>query len=424
MIIFERDKPRNIIIYTILFLFTQIIGYATFWIIRIINNKKKNSLLVKNKEDEIYRKLSQKELKDFSVPINDDILNFNYLAFNSEVTYNNNYQFINNYETFKEELIKSLNKANNYILLELTRFNYIDFEKIKEVLISKANDGVIVKLAHDKHIKQKAIRALRKGGVKVYKFSKYNTINGLYSNFRNSICIDGNVVFIGSLDRTKKQLQNKYDICDCFLKISGDIVQSINLDLHKDTVFASGKYLEFKAAEKINIQNKTIVQYVSNEYNKDLELLIIKAISEAKSSIQIQVEEFIPTESIMSLLNFAINSGIDVKLIVPLKANRSSRIFATRAYAKELALLGANVYLYDGFIRFNSIVIDGTYLIYGNFMLDREHISTSLQNAIVIKDDKAVAHFTKLLNNSINNSYRISNANLMLLREKFFKNFV
>ena len=39
-----------------------------------------------------------------------------------------------------------------------------------------------------------------------------------------------------------------------------------------------------------------------------------------------KVEEFIPTESIMSLLNFAINSNIEVRLMVPLKANRSSRI--------------------------------------------------------------------------------------------------
>ena len=424
MIIFERDKPRNIIIYTIIFLFTQFLGYGAYWAIRVISNKKKNSLRVKQKEDEIYKNLSQKALTNVSANIQDELLNFNTLAFNADATVNNSYQFINSYASFKEDIVKAINKANKYVLLELTKVNALDFDEIKQALIAKANNCVVVKLVHEKNISSKLKKELKKGGIKVYKFSKHNAINGIYSNFRNVICIDGNIAYIGSLDRTKKQLSNKYDICDCFLKISGDVVQTISLDLHKDTVFASGKYLEFKKSEKSSVQNKSVVQYVSNEYNKDLELLIIKAISEAKSSIQIQVEEFIPTESIMSLLNFAINSNIDVKLVVPLKANRSSRIFATRAYAKELALLGANVYLYDGYVRFNSIIIDGTYTLFGNFLFDREHISTALQNIVIIKDDKAVNHFVKLLNESINNSYRISNANLMLLREKFFKNFV
>jgi phosphatidylserine/phosphatidylglycerophosphate/cardiolipin synthase-like enzyme len=110
--------------------------------------------------------------------------------------------------------------------------------------------------------------------------------------------------------------------------------------------------------------------------------------------------------------------------MVPLKTNNHSKYFATRAYAKELALIGANVYLYDGFIRSNKIVIDNEYILYGSFTMDREHIKHGIQNVVIIKDKKAVLEFNKLFDEDVNNSYRINNAKYMLLREKFFKNFV
>lgn len=126
----------------------------------------------------------------------------------------------------------------------------------------------------------------------------------------------------------------------------------------------------------------------------------------------------------MSLLRFAINSNIEVKLMVPLKNDLQGKYFASRAYAKELALFGANVYLFDGYINFNAITIDDVYVVFGSFIVDREHLNTSPQSILFIKDAKAVKNFNEMFNNGIENSYRISNAKFMLLREKFFKNFV
>ena len=110
--------------------------------------------------------------------------------------------------------------------------------------------------------------------------------------------------------------------------------------------------------------------------------------------------------------------------MVPLKNDRHGKYYATRAYAKELALFGANVYLYDGYIRYNAITVDNDYVIYGSYIVDREHLNTSLQNMLLIKDSKAVNAFNKMFDECVGNSYRISNAKYMLLMEKFFKNFV
>lgn len=424
MIIFERDKPRNIIIYTALFLFTQIVGYCIYLISRLFLNKKKASLQTKNIEDEIYVNLSKKALKEVDVNSNCDIVNFNKLAFNANLTVNNNYEIITSYKKLKDSICADIKKASHYILLELTKVNKQDFEPIKNALIEKAKEGVIVKFVHDKFINLRLKKELKSKGVKVYKFSKFNTIGNIYENNRDIISIDGNVAYLSNFNIKKRQINSKFEIMDCFIKLKGDILQSINLELHKDTIFASGKYIEYKKQVANELSNACEMQYVSNQFEKDLELLIIKAISLSKKSIQLQLKEFIPTESIMSLLNFAINSNIQVKLMVPLKSNGHSKFYATRAYSKELALLGANVYLYDGYIRFNAITIDDEYVLTGSYKMDREHIGSALQNVILIKDGKAVASLNKLFENGINNSYRINNAKYMLLREKFFKNFV
>ena len=71
-----------------------------------------------------------------------------------------------------------------------------------------------------------------------------------------------------------------------------------------------------------------------------------------------------------------------------------------------------------------SITIDDEYVILGSYIVDREHLNTSPQNILFIRDSKAVKYYNNMFNNGIDNSYRISNAKYMLMREKFFKNFV
>ena len=424
MIIFERDKPKNIIIWSIIFLLTSIFGYIVYAILRSVFYKKKESLLRKEREDAIFVSLVDDHIYKNKVSSGSELNEFNALAYNSKFTTNNQYHIFNDYAEFKADLMTEIQSADRYIIVELTRFNCQDFELIKDLLMDKAQDGVVVKLIHDKRIPNKLVKALRASGVKVYRFSHHNTVGSIHANKRNAIVIDGVVAYLGNLDLHNNQLIGTSDMINSYIKLKGDVVQDIDLSAHKDVIFASGKYMPYEAPKRDIIGQSCNMQYVANEFSTDMELLIIKAICMAKKSIQLQLEQFIPTESIMSLLRFAINSNIDVKLMVPIKTNVRTKYYASRAYAKELALFGANVYLYDGFIAFNSIVIDGSIVLCGAYTLDREHLSTALQNILVIDNAEFAEQFNATFKEGINNSYRINNAKYMLTREKFFKNFV
>ncbi len=424
MIIFERDKPKNIIIWLVVFLLTSVVGYMIYLATRIILMKKVASLIRKESEDTIFHGLVNKNLKDVAIDSDSDLFSFNNLAYNATVTNNNYYEIYNAHERFMSVLSDSLKSAGSKIVFEVSDINLRNYEDIVNILMDKAKSGVAVFFVYDYVHGCKYLSAMKKAGVKVGRFSKFNTLGRIYSNRRNIITIDSKIAILGNFNLKKCHLTGENMVANTFMKLKGNIVQDIDLNVHQDTVFARGKYVEYSPACIDNYNNDVELQYVANNVNTDIELLLIKAICSAKSSIQMQLGEFVPTESIMSLLKFAINSNIDVKLMIPMKSNRHSKYYASRAYAKELALIGANVYLYDGYIQFNSIVIDNEYALFGSYSFDREHISLSLQNVLTMKDSKAINYFNKVFESGIVNSYRINNAKYMLLREKFFKNFV
>lgn len=424
MIIFERDKPKNIIIWSFVFVTTQIIGYIIYILIRQVFYKKRNSLAIKEREDEIYNNLISTKINDNSIQTDHDVFDFNTLAYNADATINNHCEIMQNRDELMGSLIDDLRKAKNYIILELTKINSLDFEEVKNVLIERAKENIDVRFVYDQNHLVGIIKELKNAGVKTYRFSKYNTVGKVYANLRNVIDIDGEIIYLTNFGVSNKQIKSDTETTSAFLKVKGNVVQGIDVAVHKDTIFASGKYIEFDQLNKLNYSNNCLMQYITNSSSTDMELALIKAICMAKKSVQLELTQFIPTESIMSLLKFAINSNIQVRLMVPLKNYSFGKYFASRAYAKELALLGANVYLFDGYINFNAITIDDEYVLYGSYVVDREHINTSPQSVLLIKDNKAVNFFNNMFNKAIDNSYRINNAKFMLLREKFFKNFV
>lgn len=420
MILFERNKPKSLIIWSTIFLFTQILGYIAFGIYVLLHNKKKLSLLVKEKEDYIYTTLVSNKLNVKNVNVSDDSLEFNQMVYSAKSTLNNSYEFFNNYEKFKENLIKELKTATDYIFIELNKFDSLDFEAIKSVLINKAKDGLTVRISMESGLNRKLKKELRDAGVKVYKFSKIKLMDKCYSNIRNIISIDGEIVYVGNF-LSKKQIKIKNEISNLFIKFKGEVVEGLDLLVRTDLAFSSNKYIEYSDKEKEKVEAEALIQCVNNSVNNNLELMLIKAICEAKKSILLQLDSFIPSDNVLSLLKYAITSNKDVKLIVSIKGN-SYNNYASRAFSKDLALAGANVYLYDGYINYNSITIDNEYVLCGSYSLNKNILVNSLQNVIIIKDEKAVNYFNKLFDASINNSYRINDAKLMLKKEKIFKN--
>ena len=155
MVIFERDKPRSIVLWLALFVCTSLVGGAIYLTSKVIYYKKRNSLNVKDKEDQIYESLVSKQLLPQNNKFNDDYFMFNQLGYNANVYQNNCCEFFHTYAKFKENLLREIAGAKDYIIFEVTQLKVRDLEWLKEPLTKKLAAGVFVKIIYYKTINKK-----------------------------------------------------------------------------------------------------------------------------------------------------------------------------------------------------------------------------------------------------------------------------
>ncbi|CDQ38224.1 MULTISPECIES: cardiolipin synthase [Virgibacillus] len=286
-----------------------------------------------------------------------------------------------------ESLIQDLEKAKDHIhlLYYIIRSDHLG-DRIADILIKKANEGLEVRVLYDdmgsRSLKRKYIKRLRRSGVQVEAFfpPKIPKINFKinYRNHRKIAIIDGKVGYIGGFNIGDEYLgQNKKfgNWRDTHLRIYGDAV------LHMQTRFI----LDWNQASRNDIlyedryynalpHGDVGVQIVTSGPDSDWEQIkngYIKMIMSAKDYIYIQTPYFIPDESLRDVLRIAALSGVDVKIMIPNKPDHPFVYWATLSYIGDLLDAGAEVYIYqNGFLHAKTIIVDGKIASVGTANID------------------------------------------------------
>lgn len=410
---------KKIIFWNLTIVLTSIVGFAVYFTWFCDKPKLKNSIKTKFEQDVIYKDLVKcttgNQISD------NETINFNNRHYSAEILNHNSIQVIDNEDAFVKDLLRELEKAKKYIIIDTEYFlMHINNYNIISVLKDKQNVGVIVKCIYDKNRfrDKKTISELRESGIRVCKFNKYDTFNKYYKNTKNLISIDGNNVYIYNTYKYNND-EKPVSCSNLYYKLQGEIVKSVDLDCHLDVSFATQKYFELTNKE-YQAKGEIQMQYVSSVADKDFEGLLLKAINDAKKQIIIHINKFIPTPAIKQALAMAIMSGVDVKIM--LSKGSSMNYYASRAYLKEMAMVGATAYIYDGIIGSNFVIIDDLTFV-GNFSLVNLEIRHNLQNILIINNED-FSHKTQLyFSELVNNSYRICKPKNVLFREKIFKKF-
>ena len=98
---------------------------------------------------------------------------------------------------------------------------------------------------------------------------------------------------------------------------------------------------------------------------------LVMAISNAKKYFYIQTPYFLPTEPIMIALQTAALAGVDVRLMLPLRADSHLAHLGSSSYLVDVLQAGVKVYFYKkGFLHSKLIVADDELSIVGSTNLD------------------------------------------------------
>ena len=302
-------------------------------------------------------------------------------------------------------------------------------KELIDALTAKAKEGVEVRLLIDSlggrqfNYKSAAVNRLIKAGGKVAFFFppkfKYLNLKLNYRNHRKLVVIDGEIGYIGGFNVGREYLGKKKKFGywrDTHLKLLGSSVQDINARFLLDWRFASKENLVISEAFYSDViqEGQTGVQIVSSgpdEEKMQIKRAYMRMITMAKKNIYIQTPYFVPDSSILESLKMAVQSGVDVRLMIPRMPDHVFVYWATYAYAGELVKAGAKVYIYNkGFLHAKTMVVDGQVASVGSANFDVRSFKLNFEANAIIFDPEEAYKLEAIYETDMANSYQLTRA--------------
>ena len=375
IIMVEKKNPLYTIFWIFLLYLLPYIGFFIYLFFGLTFKKKR----VANK---IYKIKKLKSIKNVHGSDKEELRRWKglitYLEMSTDnyITSNNDIQVYFAGEEFFSDLKKEIANAKKFINMEYFIFQFDGIGKeIADLLIKKAKEGVEVNLIIDgvNLANYKLKSYFKNTGVHLYLFFRtYIPIFNIRINYRDHrkvTIIDNRVAFVGGMNIGDEYLgKGKIGYWrDTSVKIYGDIVSTFEKEFYFSMSIVKNKFLkDEKTSNEISLkyeeEDNVYMQVISSGPNYEFPAIrdnYIKLIQEARKSVFIQTPYFVPDDLLLDTLKSAVLSGIDVKIMIPNKADHPFIYWINQYYVAELLRLGANIYRYEnGFIHSKTILVD------------------------------------------------------------------
>lgn len=282
-------------------------------------------------------------------------------------------------------IFDAINSAQSYILVQyyILRSDRLGLE-LKELLISKAREGLLVYVLYDDMgsfwLSRQYIKDLRRAGVNtatflpVFSLKRFYLMN--YRNHRKLVVVDGNVAFTGGLNLGEEYAASRFGKQrywrDTHMSISGQSVKQLEAIFLGDWEYSTGNKIRDRLKSPNIAQTKSpnkqiptfeqnILVVPSGPYDQTNigMLLFMQIIHGARKKLWVSTPYFVPDEALQKGLELAVLKGVEVKILLPKHSEQHLVHWVTLSYAEQMQRLGVKVYLYEkGFIHQKVILID------------------------------------------------------------------
>lgn len=273
-----------------------------------------------------------------------------------------------------QALLRELQKARQHIHMEYYIFEDDAIGRlVRDVLIEKARQGVEVRLLYDDvgcwHVPHRFYEEMRDVGIEVKSFLKVRfplfTSKVNYRNHRKIVVIDGRIGFIGGMNLAERYMRGfSWGIWrDTHILLEGKAVHGLQTTFLLDwyfvdrTLVTSSRYFP-----KLDAYGSSLVQIVTSEPIgpwKEIMQGLTQAISAARRYFYMQTPYFLPTEQVLAAMQTAALSGVDIRLMLPERADNRITHLGSRSYLADVMRAGVKVYFYQkGFLHSKLMVSD------------------------------------------------------------------
>lgn len=426
VLLLENRNPVKSLSWVLVLLFLPVMGLVLYLIFG--QNFKKQKIIKKRVR---FSQKLQQNLINFdqggATIIHDNQLNLIKLLIKNseaEVFYDNKIEILAEGGKTFEAMFEAIRNAKNHIHVEFFIFGNDKISNdLRELLISKAREGVRVRMIYDFwgsiFLSRMYLQTLKDAGVYIRPFlplrlrfgrSKIN-----YRNHRKILIVDGKIGFTGGLN-----FADRYAFGnalgrwrDTFVRFEGKAVHGLQQLFLTDWYFVEHKMIEdpkyFPVPKKYD---KNVVQIVSSGPDTDWEAImqgISSAVMSATKYVYIHTPYFVPNDVVETCLQMAALSGIDVRLMIPSHSDSKLSDACTSSYLGKALEAGIRVFKYQkGFLHSKAIVIDGVISIVGSANLDERSFNQNFEANAFIYDNKTAETLKSLFERDIKNSVELT----------------
>ena len=407
IVLLDNRNPVKTMAWILVLVFLPVVGLAFYFFFG--RNTRKERLISKKGFSRLSKRpmaeyQAQEALGDFTG--RNQLIPFFHRVSNALPFEGNDVQVFTDGYSMYQELFRRIAKAKHHIHLEFYIFeNDAVGRLLRDLLIDKAREGVSVRLLYDDvgcwDVNPMFYDEMLCEGIEVRSFLKVRfpqfTSKVNYRNHRKLAIIDGKVGFIGGMNIALRYLKGvPWGVWrDTHICLKGKAVYGIQTAFLTDwfavdrTLLTSAQYFP-----KMDSVGTSVAQIVTSdpvgEWH-DIMLGLVKAISCAQRYIYVETPYFLPTEQVMAAFQTAALSGVDVRLMIPKKADAFITHKGTMSYLDELMKSGVKVYFYRaGFLHSKLWVADDEWASIGSTNLDFRSFEHNFEANAFFYDEKTV----------------------------------
>ena len=309
------------------------------------------------------------------------------------------------------EMLLELKKAKKFIFFEyfIVETGHF-FGEIYDILVEKAKSGVDVRMIYDDFGSNAKMDPFffadaEKNGIKCFRFNKLRPMVDIKQNNRDHrkiLVIDGVVGFSGGCNIADEYINKviRFGVWkDNIFRLKGEAVNGLT------TLFLSTWMLNHKKENQDNpkdyfynkmIQFRPDVVPVNEGYYQPFGEVpldgeygtrdaFLQIINKSSKYIYISTPYLIPDSEIITALENAAKSGVDVRIVTPGIPDKKIVYSITRSYYANLLLNGVKIYEYTpGFNHAKIIVSDDDVAITGTTNLDFRSMYLQFEDSCLI----------------------------------------
>jgi cardiolipin synthase len=233
---------------------------------------------------------------------------------------------------------------------------------------------------------------------------------------RKIAIVDGAIAFTGGINVTDEENESlRADAYrDLHLRLTGDIVRSLELIFVEDWAYATGDRhflssvaaaMPPPAAGSISVQALTSGPDSSWEA---IHRMHVAAIHAAHRRVWLATPYFVPSEASLLALTSAALAGLDVRLLVPRRCDSLFVTLAARSWFDELHAAGVKVYEYGPrMLHTKALLVDESLAILGSANFDHRSFSLNFEVSMLFDDPTVVGELARLIEGEFAHAPRV-----------------